>query len=80
MDDLLRDRTIEPVLWLRIRGAMRRSSLSRAKLYELIKTRQIKSVSVRKRGHIKGCRLISAESLDDYIESFLEESHGGSPE
>lgn len=68
------DQTSEPVQWLRIPSAIRLFGLSRAKLYELISANEIKSVCVRKRGHIKGCRLISAESLANYIESFSEES------
>jgi Helix-turn-helix domain len=68
------DQTSEPVQWLRIPSAIRRFGLSRAKLYELISANEIKSVCVRKRGSIKGCRLISAESLESYIESFFEES------
>jgi hypothetical protein len=48
--------------------------VSRAFLYELIRAKKIKSVSLRERGQIKGIRLVSAESIDAYIESFLEES------
>ncbi|OVE76762.1 hypothetical protein BVX97_00495 [bacterium E08(2017)] len=43
------------------------SGLSRGMLYELIKEGEIRSVSLKKPGHIRGCRLIWLPSLMDYL-------------
>ncbi len=55
--------------WLRVSDACRYSSISKAKLYDLINRGQIRSVSLRERGQIKGTRLISADSLRRFLES-----------
>jgi Helix-turn-helix domain len=57
--------------WLRIPAACTYSGMSRAKLYQLLTEGQIKSICVRKKGNIRGLRLISAESLDTFLESFI---------
>jgi predicted DNA-binding transcriptional regulator AlpA len=54
--------------WIRVPDAVRISGICRSAIYELIKTGAIKSFSHRKRGKILGQRLISYDSLVDYLE------------
>ena len=55
--------------WLRIDDAVRLFGPCRSTLYELIGEGKIKSVSLRKRGAVKGIRLINYDSLAAFIES-----------
>jgi len=48
------------------------SGIGRSSLYELIREGKIKSVSIRKRNAIRGIRLISADSLNQFLESFVK--------
>ena len=56
-----------PVVWMRVKTAVRTRGLSRSMLYELMNSGAIVSRSLRKRGNTRGTRLIHAESLDQYI-------------
>lgn len=58
--------------WLRVPDAIRASGIGRSLLYELIRERKIKSVCLRKRNAQRGIRLISADSLNNFIESAAE--------
>jgi hypothetical protein len=58
--------------WLRIPNAVRIFGISRTKLYELIAQRRIKSVSLRERGQTKGTRLLSYDSLMEYLDQLAE--------
>jgi hypothetical protein len=58
--------------WLRLKLATILFGISRSQLYELIGERKIKSISLRKRGKLKGIRLINADSLRDYLERKVE--------
>ena len=58
--------------WLRIPDAVRYSGIGRSSLYTLIGDQKIKSVSIRKRGAIKGIRLVSVDSIDAYLDSLAE--------
>jgi len=60
--------------WLRLPDAVRVSGVGRSTLYSLITSGAIKSVALRKRGCQRGIRLINADSLRRYIESFAEEN------
>ena len=46
--------------------------IGRTKLFELIADQKIKSVSLRKRGQVRGPRLISYDSLNSYLNSLAE--------
>ena len=59
--------------WLRIPAAIEVFGISRTKLYELIGERCIKSVSLRKRGQIKGTRLINYDSMMEYLDRLAEQ-------
>ena len=56
--------------WFRVPDAIRVSGISRSSLYTLIKEGKVKSVCLRKRNCIRGIRLVNADSLSAFIESF----------
>lgn len=53
--------------WIRIPDAIRISGICRSAIYELINSGAIQSFSHRKRGRVLGQRLISYDSLVDYL-------------
>jgi predicted DNA-binding transcriptional regulator AlpA len=55
--------------WLRIPDATKLFGVSRSLLYELMHARRIRSFALRRPGKIKGIRLISYESLREYLEA-----------
>ncbi len=58
-----------PIVWLRIAEAVRTRGIGRSTLYQLIAEQKIKSRLLKaKRDSIRGIRLISADSLDEFIE------------
>ncbi len=62
------EQELNPV-WLRIADAVRTRGVGRSTLYELIGDGRIKTRLVKaRRDSIRGIRLISADSLDAYIE------------
>jgi predicted DNA-binding transcriptional regulator AlpA len=54
--------------WLRIRDVVHTFKVSRSFVYELIKAGTVKSVSLRKRHNIKGIRLVSRSSFEEFID------------
>jgi excisionase family DNA binding protein len=62
------EKTAKPE-WLRIPEATKLFGISRSKLYELIAAGYIRSTSLRKRGQIKGTRLIDYDSLCRFLET-----------
>jgi hypothetical protein len=60
------------VEWVRPGDVRTRYGLGRSLLYELIKSGEVHSVSLRRTGRATGCRLVSAASLRAYIAG-----HGG---
>jgi len=60
--------TIKPE-WIRITQAKTIFGIGRTQLYALIADGKIKSASLKKRGCIRGTRLVSYDSLAAYIES-----------
>ena len=61
--------TTNDVEWLRVKDAVRLSSIGRSTLYELMKDGLIKARRVRRPGCVKGIVLISSESLRQFIEN-----------
>jgi hypothetical protein len=57
--------------WLRIGPAVAYSGLSRARLYILLASGEIRSASVRFKGKERGCRIIDRESIDQFLSSNL---------
>jgi sugar-specific transcriptional regulator TrmB len=58
--------------WIRVPEAVRVSGISRSQIYELIKSQEIRSFALKERGAMKGIRLISYDSLMQYIEQMYE--------
>lgn len=56
-------------VWLRIPQAVAIFGIGRTKLYELIASKRIKSVSIRDRGKTRGTRLVSYDGLSEFLES-----------
>ena len=54
--------------WLRIPDAVRVFGISRSSLYEMITAGSIKSTVLRKRGALRGIRILSFDSLAEYCE------------
>jgi hypothetical protein len=54
--------------WVRIDEAVRRFGISRSRFYQLIAARRIKSFALRERGQIKGIRLLSYDSICEFLE------------
>jgi hypothetical protein len=64
--------TTQSPKYLRVPAACAYAGFCKAKLYQFMADGQIKSISVRRRGSSRGIRLISIESLDQFLESFVE--------
>jgi hypothetical protein len=59
--------------WLRIPSAVKYSSLSRSRLYELIAEGSIKSICLKShRDALRGVRLVDRESVDLFMERLQE--------
>jgi len=56
--------------WFRIPDAVAVSGIGRSLLYRHISSGRIKSVCLRDRNSVRGIRLVNADSLFDFIESF----------
>ena len=55
--------------WLRVEAAVKLFGISRSKIYELIAARRIKSFCLRERNKVKGIRLISYDSLSEFLKN-----------
>jgi len=55
--------------WIRMKQAETIFAIGRTALYALIAEGKVKTASLRKRGCVRGTRLISYDSLAEYIES-----------
>jgi len=62
--------TLQP-RWLKVPAAVSYSGLSRAKLYLLLASGEIRSASVRIKGKVRGIRVIDRESIDEFLSSNL---------
>ena len=60
--------------WLRIPDACAVSGIGRSLLYRHLASGRIKSVCLRERNKVRGIRLVNAESLFAFIESFGKEA------
>ena len=57
------------VEWVRPSDVRQRFGLGKSLLYQLIASGEVRSVSLRRKGKATGMRLVSAASLNAYIES-----------
>lgn len=55
--------------FIRVEKATELFGIGRTKLYSLMASGKVKAFSLRERGQIKGTRLISFDSLKEFIES-----------
>ena len=62
--------------WLRVDAAVNLFGISRSKIYELIADRRIKSFCLRERNKVKGIRLISFDSLREFLEKEAQAQEG----
>jgi hypothetical protein len=58
-----------PPEWITIEKATRLFSISRSRLYELLSDPRVKSCSLKKRGNLRGRRLIFSDSIRDLLNS-----------
>jgi predicted DNA-binding transcriptional regulator AlpA len=63
--------------FLRIPDVEKLYGLRRSKLYELLTSGEVKSVTLRKKGARTGVRLVSTQSLRDFLNSQMEEQNSG---
>lgn len=59
--------------WLRPRQVVAQYNFGRTFLFSLIAEGVIRSVSLKKRGGVRGIRLISRASLDGYLASLVDQ-------
>ena len=62
--------------WIRMDAAEKLFGISRSKLYELISNRKIKSFCLRERNKVKGIRLLSFDSICEFLEKEAEAQQG----
>jgi len=62
--------TLQP-RWMKVPAAVRYSGLSRARLYILLASGEIRSASVRFKGKARGIRIVDRESIDEFLSSNL---------
>jgi len=69
--EIVQDPTTLQPCWLKVPAAVSYSGLSRAKLYILLASGEIRSASVRIKGKVRGVRVIDRESIDEFLSSNL---------
>jgi hypothetical protein len=56
---------------MKVPAAVRYSGLSRARLYILLASGEIRSASVRFKDKVRGCRIVDRESIDEFLSNNL---------
>jgi hypothetical protein len=69
VDSFVSQEAVEQRLWLSVRDVARRYSCGRSTIYGWIATGAVRSVSLRRRGNIRGLRRIYAPSVDSLFAS-----------
>jgi hypothetical protein len=54
--------------------------IKRGTLYNLIAEGKVKSVVLRRKGNVHGCRIIHLASVSGYLNSLMQEQNGGAHE
>jgi len=60
----------------RWRDVERHFGIKRGTLYNLINEGKIKSVMLRRKGNVHGCRLIHLASISEYLNSMMNQQQG----
>jgi len=55
--------------WIRVRQVVAQFNISRTTVYSLLQQGVLRSVCLRKRGNIRGIRLISRLALNEHLEN-----------
>lgn len=74
-DEFVSDNSAEQRLWLSVRDVARRYSCGRSTIYAWIQAGTVRSVSIRRRGNIRGLRRIYGPSVDALFVG-AEQRHG----
>jgi hypothetical protein len=69
--EIVEDPTTLQPRWMKVPAAVRYSGLSRASLYILLASGEIRSASVRFKGKARGIRIVDRESIDEFLSSNL---------
>ncbi len=64
----------------RWRDVERLFGIKRGTLYNLMAEGKVKSVVLRRKGNVHGCRLFHLASVSQYLNSLMEEQNGGGHE
>lgn len=64
----------------RWRDVERLFGIKRGTLYNLIAEGRVKSVILRRKGNVHGCRIIHLASVSAYLNSLMREQNGGAHE
>ena len=64
----------------RWRDVQRLYGVKRGTLYNLMAEGKVKSVVLRRKSNVHGCRLIHLASVSQYLNSLMEEQNGGACE
>jgi hypothetical protein len=64
----------------RWRDVQRLFGIKRGTLYNLMAEGKVKSVVLRRKGNVHGCRLFHLASVSEYINSLMQEQNGGAHE
>lgn len=72
--------TSNPIEWLKVKDVVAIYRIGRTTVFSLIRTGIIRSVSLKKKGNIRGLRLISKISVDEYLAGLAATAEGLSKE
>ena len=72
--------TSNPIEWLRVKDIVAIYHIGRTTVFSLIRSGVIRSVSLKKKGNIRGIRLISKTDFDQYLASLSATAEGQSKE
>jgi len=69
-----------PSEWLRVKNVAAMYNIGRTTVFSLIRSGDIRSVSLKKRGNLRGIRLIEKTSIDEYLASLAATAEAQSKE
>jgi hypothetical protein len=58
--------------YIRVAQTLEWYPLKRSKLYEVLSSGEVKSFVLKKKGSLRGCRLIDRDSLDQFLQAAAE--------